>query len=87
MAGQTRGSWRKSIPTPPVINLAWLKEWFGESVRKPPHAFYPVPKVREYRILGEIVHTTTKTKARMLACARLGINRLPRFTKVEEVKK
>jgi hypothetical protein len=31
-------AWRDFIPTPPVIDFAWLKQWWTDETHKKPHA-------------------------------------------------
>jgi len=74
MAGQTKGTYRskatggKGVPTPPVINLAWLKSWWEK--RENPNA-----REKQKPQPGNV--GKTKSERRALLKAKLGVKRLP----------
>lgn len=73
MAGQTKGTYRskanggQGVPTPPVMDLAYLKSWWDGSPRREPHAN---PKGNTGR---------TKSERRALRKLTLGIGRKGRL--------
>jgi hypothetical protein len=87
MAGRTQGSYRNSIPTPPLINFAWLKQWWPSTATarqrpRPPRSirrFFLLDRGKRERSYYAIVDACTKSEARAKFKAMRGIRkgRLP----------
>ena len=79
-------AWRDYIPEPPVIDFAWMKQWWPETAMRKAHVGSRLAVPWNVDVPGEgrvRVIAITKSEARSAAKKMLKLKRLPAHTLVK----
>ncbi len=100
MAGNTKGTYRsrsaggRGVPEPPVIDFAWLKQWWPECSRREPANKKPkkrkwvvrVPPSGNAEMHNEVlINAETKLDARIIVARLMKLTKVPNKRAVSRI--